>query len=114
MHSMINNNYFPVFFEPVVASASEPLVHGLTLLFAARIRHAAERIINQQDVCAAAHQRAADACREIAAALAGRPTAFGLAVLREAGFKNLGIFRRRDQIPNIAPEIFRQGSARAG
>jgi hypothetical protein len=80
----------------------------------ARVSHDAERVIDQQHMGAAPHHGAADTGPEIAAAFAGRPSAFGLAVLSKPRIENLTIFLRRNQIADVAAKVFRQGRTRRG
>src|SRR5262245_12291144 len=86
-------------------------MHRLALDLAARVGHAAERIIDQQHVRSTPHESAADTGREIAPAFLGRPSSTRLAVLCQPGVEYLGIFRRGDQVSNVAPKILRERDA---
>src|SRR5262245_45836532 len=110
---MGDNHYRAVFFQAIVKRAGVPIMHGLALLLAACVGHAAERIIDQRDMCTAPHERATDTGREVAATGVGHPTAFSLAVLGQSRLENLRILGRGDQVAYVAAEIFGQGYARA-
>jgi hypothetical protein len=79
-------------FQAVVASAGEPLAHALALDVGARIRHRAERIIDQQDVGAASHDGAADPRSEVRATVLCRPSAARLCVFGKPRVKHVRVF----------------------
>jgi len=57
---------------------------GFPRRLAACVGHAAEGVVNQENVGSSAHKRAADTGGKIAAALTRQPAATGLAVFRQA------------------------------
>ena len=78
--------------QAVVGGARVPVPDLLALELALRVFHAGERIVDQDDVAAAAEHRAANADRVVEAAGLGVPLAAGLAVLGELGVEHGAIF----------------------
>src|SRR5262245_53493269 len=101
---MGDNHYRAVFFQAIVKRAGVPIMHGLALLLAACVGHAAERIIDQRDMCTAPHERATDTGREVAATGVGHPTAFSLAVLGQSRLENLRILGRGIRLRTSRPK----------
>src|SRR6516165_6431386 len=98
---MVDDDDRAIFLKPIVERAGIPAPHSLALDLATSRGHVAERIIDQQDMSAAAHHRRANTDREIAAALLGVPSAASRAVLCEAGVKNLRVLLRHHEVAHV-------------
>src|SRR5262245_10066785 len=105
---MVDDHDSATWHQTIVNCARVPGPNVLALNFASRIRHAAERVINQEHVCAAPHHGGIHAYSVIGSALCGVPTAFGLAIFGKASVKQPRVFRAGDNVANIARKVLRQ------
>ena len=92
MHAMIDQHDRPVLFQAIVGGAGEPLMHLFAHDIGACIGHRAERIIDQEHVCAAPHDGATNTSGEVAAAILRSPTAACLRILGQPRLEHVGIF----------------------
>src|SRR5262245_20646269 len=95
-------------FEAVVERARIPSVKLAANGLRARVRHRAERVVDQRYVRSASVERTAHTDREIGTAGLRIPTSARLAIFGELHIKYLRIFFRFHEIAYVAAEIFRE------
>jgi hypothetical protein len=89
VHTVVDEDDLSVLFQAIVAGAGEPLMDGFPRSLAAGVGHAAEWVVNQENVGSTTHKRSANTRGKIAAAFTRHPAAAGSAVFRQAPCRKL-------------------------